>query len=82
LTRFPRGVDPPFSGDLSVDETAEVIGVPAGTVKSRLFHAKKNDVKTVLSREHENMKEAQQKVQGTPSGLQKASPSEKNHAKR
>ena len=39
-----------FLEDLSVDETAEVIGVPAGTVKSRLFHAKKA-LKKVLSRE-------------------------------
>lgn len=30
-----------FLEDLSVEETAEVMGVPAGTVKSRLFHAKR-----------------------------------------
>jgi len=30
-----------FLEDLSVEETAEVLNVPAGTVKSRLFHAKK-----------------------------------------
>jgi RNA polymerase sigma factor (sigma-70 family) len=39
-----------FLEDLSVDETAEIIGVPTGTVKSRLFHAKKA-LKKVLSRE-------------------------------
>jgi len=37
--------------DLTVDETAEIIGVPNGTVKSRLFHAKKA-LKKVLSREN------------------------------
>ncbi|MBU6402275.1 MAG: RNA polymerase sigma factor [Verrucomicrobia bacterium] len=30
-----------FLEQLSVDETAEIIGVPSGTIKSRLFHAKK-----------------------------------------
>ena len=35
--------------DLSVDETAEIIGVPTGTVKSRLFHAKKA-LKKILGR--------------------------------
>jgi len=39
-----------FLEHLSVDETAEIIGVPAGTVKSRLFHAKKA-LKKILSRE-------------------------------
>jgi RNA polymerase sigma-70 factor (ECF subfamily) len=39
-----------FLEDLSVDETAEVMGVPTGTVKSRLFHAKKA-LKKVLSKE-------------------------------
>ena len=39
-----------FLEDLSVEETAEVMGVPAGTVKSRLFHAKKALGK-VLSKE-------------------------------
>jgi RNA polymerase sigma-70 factor (ECF subfamily) len=39
-----------FLEDLSVDETAEVMGVPAGTVKSRLFHAKKA-LRKVLSKE-------------------------------
>jgi RNA polymerase sigma-70 factor (ECF subfamily) len=39
-----------FLEDLSVDETAEIIGVPSGTVKSRLFHAKKA-LKNILSRE-------------------------------
>jgi RNA polymerase sigma factor (sigma-70 family) len=38
-----------FLEDLSVDETAEIIGVPSGTVKSRLFHAKKA-LKNILSR--------------------------------
>jgi RNA polymerase sigma-70 factor (ECF subfamily) len=39
-----------FLEHLSVDETAEIIGVPTGTVKSRLFHAKKA-LKKILSRE-------------------------------
>src|SRR5262249_16678422 len=39
-----------FLEDLTVDETAEIIGVPTGTVKSRLFHAKKA-LKKVLKRE-------------------------------
>jgi RNA polymerase sigma-70 factor (ECF subfamily) len=36
--------------DLSVEETAEVIGVPVGTVKSRLYHAKQA-LRKVLKRE-------------------------------
>jgi RNA polymerase sigma-70 factor (ECF subfamily) len=39
-----------FLEHLSVDETAEITGVPSGTVKSRLFHAKKA-LKKILSRE-------------------------------
>jgi RNA polymerase sigma-70 factor (ECF subfamily) len=39
-----------FLEELSVDETAEIIGVATGTVKSRLFHAKKV-LKRILSRE-------------------------------
>jgi RNA polymerase sigma-70 factor (ECF subfamily) len=39
-----------FLEDLSIDETAEIIGVATGTVKSRLFHAKKA-LKKILSRE-------------------------------
>lgn len=39
-----------FLEDLSVNETAEVLGVPAGTVKSRLFHAKK-ELRKVLRKE-------------------------------
>ncbi len=39
-----------FLEDLSVDETAEITGVPTGTVKSRLFHAKKA-LKQILNRE-------------------------------
>ena len=30
-----------FLEDVSVEEIADVLGVPAGTVKSRLFHAKR-----------------------------------------
>ena len=30
-----------FLEDLSVNQTAEVIGIPPGTVKSRLYHAKR-----------------------------------------
>jgi RNA polymerase sigma-70 factor (ECF subfamily) len=30
-----------FLDDLSIDETAEVLGIPPGTVKSRLFKAKR-----------------------------------------
>lgn len=39
-----------FLEDLSVDETAEIVGVPSGTIKSRLFHAKKA-LKRLLSKE-------------------------------
>jgi RNA polymerase sigma factor (sigma-70 family) len=39
-----------FLEELSVEETAEVIGVPSGTVKSRLFHAKQA-LKKILTRE-------------------------------
>jgi RNA polymerase sigma-70 factor (ECF subfamily) len=39
-----------FLEDLSIDETAEITGVATGTVKSRLFHAKKA-LKKILSRE-------------------------------
>jgi RNA polymerase sigma-70 factor (ECF subfamily) len=39
-----------FLEQLSVEETAEIMGVPSGTVKSRLFHAKKA-LKKILSRE-------------------------------
>lgn len=41
-----------FLEHLSVEETAEIIGVPGGTVKSRLFHAKKA-LKKILSRKDE-----------------------------
>jgi len=41
-----------FLEDLSIDETAEIIGVATGTVKSRLFHAKQA-LKKILSREDE-----------------------------
>jgi RNA polymerase sigma factor (sigma-70 family) len=39
-----------FLEDLSVEETAQIIGVPAGTVKSRLYYAKQA-LKRVLDRE-------------------------------
>lgn len=39
-----------FLEQLSVDQTAEIIGVPAGTVKLRLFHAKRA-LKIILSKE-------------------------------
>ncbi len=42
-----------FLQDLSVDDIAEVIKIPAGTVKSRLYHAKKC-LKAVLQKEAED----------------------------
>ena len=39
-----------FLQDLRVDQVAELLGVPAGTVKSRLFHAKRA-LKAVLERQ-------------------------------
>ena len=39
-----------FLEDLSVEETAQVIGVPAGTVKSRLYYAKQA-LKKLLNRD-------------------------------
>ena len=41
-----------FLEDLSVEETVEVIGVPAGTVKSRLFYAKRALKKVLKQEEH------------------------------
>ena len=38
-----------FLEELSIDETAQIIGVPPGTVKSRLFHAKAQ-LKKVMQR--------------------------------
>ena len=42
-----------FLQDLSVEEVAEVLGIPGGTVKSRLYHAKRA-LKAVLQKEAEN----------------------------
>jgi len=39
-----------FLQDLAVEEIAEVLGIPAGTVKSRLYHAKRA-LKAVLEKE-------------------------------
>lgn len=39
-----------FLEQLSIDESAEIIGVPSGTVKSRLFHAKRA-LKRILNKE-------------------------------
>ena len=39
-----------FYEDLSYDEIAEVADVPAGTIKSRVFHAKKNLLACLKSR--------------------------------
>ena len=39
-----------FYEDLSYDEIAEIAAVPAGTVKSRVFHAKKNLLTCMKSR--------------------------------
>jgi RNA polymerase sigma-70 factor (ECF subfamily) len=39
-----------FLEDLSVEETAQIIGVPAGTVKSRLYYAKQA-LKKILNRD-------------------------------
>ncbi len=45
-----------FLRDLSIDEVAEVVGIPAGTVKSRIFHAKKA-LRAVLQKEGGNNEE-------------------------
>lgn len=42
-----------FLDDLSIDQVAEVLKIPAGTVKSRLFKAKKS-LREVLEREERN----------------------------
>ena len=42
-----------FLQDLSIDEIAEVLSVPAGTVKSRLFHARKQLRKVLEDTHHE-----------------------------
>jgi RNA polymerase sigma-70 factor (ECF subfamily) len=39
-----------FLGELSVEETAQVLAVPPGTVKSRLYHAKRS-LRAVLEEE-------------------------------
>lgn len=39
-----------FLDDLSIDETAEVLGIPPGTVKSRLFKAKRS-LRAVIEQE-------------------------------
>ena len=39
-----------FLEDFSIEEIAGILGIPAGTVKSRLFHAKRA-LRTVLDRE-------------------------------
>lgn len=39
-----------FYEDMSYDEIAEVAGAPAGTIKSRVFHAKKNLLTCVQGR--------------------------------
>jgi RNA polymerase sigma-70 factor, ECF subfamily len=39
-----------FYEDMSYDEIAEVAGVPAGTIKSRVFHAKKNLLECMKTR--------------------------------
>jgi len=41
-----------FLQDLSVEEAAEVLQIPAGTVKSRLYHARRA-LKTVLEKEEQ-----------------------------
>ena len=39
-----------FYEDLSYDEIADIAGVPAGTIKSRVFHGKKNLLQCLKSR--------------------------------
>ena len=42
-----------FLQDLSIEEIAQVVAIPAGTVKSRLYHAKRA-LKAVLKKENGN----------------------------
>ena len=41
-----------FLQDLSIDEISEVLGVPAGTVKSRLYHARQQLRKALEDQNH------------------------------
>jgi RNA polymerase sigma factor (sigma-70 family) len=40
-----------YLDELSIDEVAQVIGVPVGTVKSRLYHARNNLKQALLTKE-------------------------------
>jgi RNA polymerase sigma-70 factor (ECF subfamily) len=41
-----------YLDELSIEEVAEVLAVPVGTVKSRLFHARRNLKESLLSKEN------------------------------
>jgi RNA polymerase sigma factor (sigma-70 family) len=41
-----------YLDELSIDEVAQVLGIPAGTVKSRLYHARRNLKQSLMTKEN------------------------------